>query len=156
VSLDASWSITYRKAAMGTSYQPRWQGGPNLVIPVDGYFLLANPGTGSSTGYNQQPTPDAWFGTVKVPDAGGMQLLHAGAVVDTVCFYDDSTSLAEIDASFACEGSPVQNPHTFSASTNTDESLHRKHNGCQDTQDSSADFETVAPSTPTNSAGQSS
>jgi hypothetical protein len=155
VVLDNLWALTFRKATYGTSYQPRWAGSPGLTIPAGGFFLIANPGTTSSAGYDQSPQPDAWMETVKVPDAGGVQLIHDGVVVDSLCYYDDAVSLNEINDSFSCEGTPVLNPHSFSATTNTDESLHRKQNGCQDTGDSESDFETVVPSTPTNSAGDS-
>ncbi len=146
VTLDSSWSIQGRPAA-ATSYAAHWVG-HGQVVPAWGHFLVVGPS------YAESPPPDDFLAALST-DAGGLRLVQGTTVVDTVCFYFDAATLAALDASFGCPGTPVNDlPHdnTSSATSDVDASIARSPGGglgnCTDTGNNAADFIAEMPATP--------
>ncbi len=150
VTLDNSWTLEGRSDT-GLSFTTRWTGS-GQSIPSHGHFLIGG------SNYTQSPTPDDTL-TSGITDAGAVQLHDGSGVVDAICIYFDSTTQSHLDASYQCEGTPVDNaPHdnSTSASSNVDVALERKPGGssgnCQDTDDNSSDFSSITPADPHNTS----
>lgn len=150
VTLDATWKLEGRSVS-GASYTARWKG-TGKVLPAHGHFLIVG------TAYAQSPAADETLGS-GVTDATSLRLTSNGATVDAVCYGYDATTLAAFDATFTCEGTPVDNtPHDdkSTAASNVDVSIERKPGGaagnCTDTGDSASDFATASPATPLDAA----
>ena len=146
ITFDSTWKLEGRKSG-GASYTTRWTGAGG-VIPAYGHFLIAG------LSYSQVPVGDATFSS-GISDATSVGLVHDGVTVDAICYYFDAAGLAGYDATYTCEGTPVNNqPHDDSASaaSNVDVSLERLASGgspsCQDTGDSASDFVVKTPADP--------
>lgn len=149
VTLDSTWMLEARSNT-STTYSPRWSGS-GTTLPPHRHFLIA------SAGYTQQPVADDTLST-GLTDATSLRLVHAGAIVDAICYaFDDASRLAfTTDATFTCEGTPVMNSHNNATTTNTDSSIERKPGGaagnCVDTGDNATDFAAVMPAGPQSAA----
>jgi len=82
-----------------------------------------------------------------IPDAASVILVQGNNVVDALCFYYDSTTLATLTGCsnpYTCNGTPVMNPHDNTTATDTNESLERRPGGSGgntvDTGDNANDF----------------
>jgi cysteine-rich repeat protein len=153
VTLDSTWKVEARSNA-ASSYTSRWTG-TGKTIPAHGHFLIA------SAGYTQSPAADEALST-GLTDAMSVRLSHSGTVVDAICFAFDVTSMMPFTAAgttYTCEGTLVTNPHNNTTVTSTDASIERKPGGaagnCVDTNDSAADFATLAPANAQSSASPS-
>jgi hypothetical protein len=142
ITLDDTWSVQGRSST-GGSYSARWTGS-GKTIPAWGHYLLG----GSS--YTETTADDTESG---ITDAGGLQLVHGGTTIDTLCTIYDTVTL---DSTYGCEGTPVLNPHDNTANTNTNASVERAPGGgggnCTDTGNNEADFKAQMPATPQNTA----
>jgi hypothetical protein len=135
VIFDATWSLKARNATAGMSgcvtagYGSRFTGG-GQTIPAHGHILYAN-----ATGFSESVTTpaDGTYPTNSgIPDAASVILVHGSAIVDTLCFYYDTTTLATLtgcSVPYTCSGTPVQNPHDNTTTTDANESLERKPGG---------------------------
>ena len=148
VTLDSTWAIEGRSAG-GSIYTTRWQGSTG-TIPAYGHFLIGGPS------YAQSPSADDSL-LVSLTDATSLRLVHAGAVVDAVCYYFNAGTMAAFTAEYTCEGVPTSNsPHDDSASaaSSVDVSIERLPGGssgnCVDTDDNASDFYNAMPATPMN------
>ncbi len=141
VTLSTAWTIQGRSST-GTSYNARWTGSGKSV-PAWGHYLI----TGSS--YTESPASDDTLSS-GVTDATSLKLVQSGTTVDAVCYYFGTTN--PFDSTYACEGTPVVNPHDNTTSTDVDASIVRKPGGaagnCTDTGDNASDFQTSTPATP--------
>ena len=133
VTFDSTWSFDARSATGGCvtgSYTTRFSGA-GQIIPAHGHILYAN-----SFGFSESTTTPA-DGTYPtnygITDAASVLLEHGGAVVDALCFYYDTTTLATLTMCsaypYTCSGTPVQNPHDNTTATDQDQSLERKPGG---------------------------
>jgi hypothetical protein len=149
VTLDASWALQARSTTT-TTYTTRWVG-TGQVLPPYSHFLVVG------SAYVSTPAGDAAL-TSGISDAASVTLVQGGTPVDALCFGYDTTTINSFDATYACNGTPVNNaPHNNTTSGNVDMSLDRlpdtaSGGNCQNTQDNAADFEQVMPSDPQNLA----
>jgi hypothetical protein len=150
ITLDASWSIMARSSA-AASYGTRFVRS-GQVIPAHGHFLIGGSAYGGIT-------RDAALST-GITDAGSVKIVHAGAVVDSLCYCFDATTCAALGgAGYDCEGTPASNlPHdnTTGGGSNADVSLERLPGGGAgswwDSDDNASDFHSLAPAEPQNAA----
>lgn len=142
ITLDSSWTIAGRSST-GSSFTTRWTG-TGKTVPAWGHYLMGG------SAYTQTAVDDSESG---ITDAGAIQLLHAGVVVDALCYVYGTVTL---DSSYGCPGTPVVNPHNNGTSTDVDSSLERLPGGaagnCTDTGNNAADFAQQTPATPQNTA----
>ncbi|HEX7663128.1 MAG TPA: lamin tail domain-containing protein [Polyangiaceae bacterium] len=152
VVLDSAWQINAR-SAVGTctsnATATRWTG-TGKTIPAHGHFLVAN------MDYTGSVARDELLGS-GIVDASSVMLVHAGTVVDSLCFYFNAatqTSLTSCSTPYVCEGTPVMNTHdnTTAGGSNSNTSLERKPGGSAgngtDTNDNLADFVATTASNP--------
>src|SRR6202042_1065367 len=94
VTFDATWMLKARNATAGLSgcdsagYGTRFNGG-GQVIPASGHILYAN-----AMGFSESaatPADGTYPTNSGIPDAASVILVHGAAVIDTLCFYYDST-----------------------------------------------------------------
>ncbi|MEO8875087.1 MAG: hypothetical protein ABI461_05825 [Polyangiaceae bacterium] len=130
VTFDSSWSLTIRNATggvagcAGVGTSPLYTGA-NQVIASHKHLLL------TASAYSESVSGDAPF-SAGIPDAASMILVHAGAVVDALCFSYDvatTTTLTTCSTAYTCEGAPATNPHNNAAGSNVDMSLERLPGG---------------------------
>jgi hypothetical protein len=153
VTLDKAWTIDARSPG-AASYTTRYLG-TGGVIPSHGHFLV----TGSA--YAGGVKSDAAL-SPGIKDAASVRLLHSGVVVDAVCYSYSAATLSALTAAnggFTCNSTPASNlPHddTMSGASNSDAAIERKPGGaqgnCGSTGDDSADWATVQPATPRDTA----
>jgi hypothetical protein len=145
VVLDNTWKLEARSNA-ATTYTTRWTG-TGATVPAHGHFLIAG------TAYTQMPAADDALST-GITDASSVRLSQSSAIVDAVCYAYDAASAQPFttDATYTCEGPPLNNPHNNSTSTDTDASLERKPGGtagnCTDTDVNASDFIVTTPANP--------
>jgi hypothetical protein len=147
VSLDQTWKLEARSWTAG-SYGQRWVGDDVVLWPHQ-HLLVASGGF-------QAFAPDYDMGPFGIADGGSIRLMHAGVVVDALCYYFDGPSLDALqEPGYSCEGTPISNlPHDNSSAgqSNSDVALERKPGGelgaCRDTDDSLGDFQAVKPAHP--------
>jgi hypothetical protein len=149
VTLDSTWKLEARSTT-SASYTSRWAGSGSS-IPAWGHFLIAG------SNYAGPPLADAAL-TSGITDASSVRLVHGTSTVDALCFSFDTTTTAAYDATYTCEGTPVDNlPHDNSNTTasNVDASIERKPGGsagnCTDTGDNASDFVALMPAKPQSS-----
>jgi hypothetical protein len=141
VVLTSAWKIEARSTT-AASYTPRWTG-TGKTIPAHGHFIIVG------TAYASPPNPagDEPLST-GITDATSLKLSQGGAVVDVVCFADNSNNVAALAlAGYVCEGTAVLN-------TDPTKSIERKPGfpmgNCVDTDDNPTDFVIAAAISPQN------
>ncbi len=145
ILLDASYTLSARSST-APSYTTRWTG-TGQMVGAHRHFLIAG------ANYTQTPGADAALSS-GITDAGSLVLNRSGTAVDAICFAFDATSMAALDSTYTCEGTPAASPHdnSTSAMSNSDRSLERRPGGalghCTDTGVSASDFVTITPATP--------
>jgi hypothetical protein len=157
VAFDSTWEVMERTAASTCAALSARFSGSGQMIPAHGHLLYAN-----SAGYPDGgvTAADGAYST-GISDAAQVVLLHGGALVDSLCFYVDTTTQANLTCEsppatwFACQGTPVSNlPHdnTTSSASNSDVAMVRRPGGAagngQDTGDNAADWTSDVPSSP--------
>ena len=142
VILGVDWTIVSRAQAETADVQ-RWQGHGG-TLPAHGFFLVGG------SGYTESPARDDGLSS-GISDAGRVQLVQSGNVVDAVCFAYDSATFAAVGL-LMCPGSPAQNDHDDASDSDIDRSMRRVPDDCTDTGDSSVDFAPRMPSLPKSSA----
>jgi hypothetical protein len=158
ITFDSTWSLQARTGSTGlaacasTAYTTRFGGG-GQVIPAHGHILYA-----SSTGFSESAKTQAdgtYPAATSLTDAGGVLLLHGGAVVDALCYYFDSTTESTLSCPgnpFQCAGTPVMNPHDNTTGSDNNASLERKPGGAGgntvNTHDNAADFAAATTADP--------
>jgi hypothetical protein len=147
IVLDATWKIEARSTT-SSSFSSRWVATAGVSVPAHGHYLIGG------TAYTESPTKDAALST-GITDGTAVRLVHGTTVIDELCLYYDSTTMAAFDATFGCEGTPKTNlPHNngTSGASNTDVSVERLPGGASgngsDTNDNNTDFITVMPANP--------
>jgi hypothetical protein len=159
VVFDTTWAVWARGATSACSMLGQRFAGNGKTIPPHGHILFVNSG-----GYDGAAMPDGTYPT-GISDAGQVVLLHNGALVDSVCFQYNASTLANLTCAspptpwFACQGVGVSNlPHNSGTSmaNNSDVSIERKPGGAagngQSTGDNTADFSSAVTSNPQNLA----
>lgn len=158
VTFDASWEVWARDVVLPCTALTKRFAGTGQVIPALGHLLYA-----SFTAYDGATSPDTTYMNA-FDDAGQIVLLHSAALVDSLCYSYDATSLAKLTCAtppamwFPCQGSADNNPHNgvSQASSTVDVSIERKPGGAlgngQNTGDNTMDFVGNAPSNPQNLA----
>lgn len=154
VTFDNTWEVWGRNAVTAPcNALAKRITGAGQVIPPHGHLLFV-----SST-YDDGVTSDGTYNTGLV-DAAQVVLLKGGALQDSVCFYYNPTTQANLTCTtppamwFPCNGAGVDNlPHNNSTG-NFDVGIERKPGGAlgngQDTDDDAADWVGNVPSTPQN------
>lgn len=134
------YRVVYRSAT-GTSDVNIASWTTATSIPAGGYYLLA----GTTGGYDDSVTPDVTFNNGTTGSlsgtSGGLAIRNGAANVGTIV---DSVGYGTVTNAF------VESATTTTPGANT--SKQRLNSGCQDTDNNSADFETLSPSAPRNSA----
>jgi hypothetical protein len=159
VVFDSTWSIASRSAVgtCATNLQAIRYTGTGQVIGPHRHLLLTNNNSG---GYDGTVVGDDTYST-GIVDAASVVLYQGSAVIDAVCFYFDTATLASLTACagapYTCEGTPVTNlPHNNATGTlsNVDVSIDRKPGGTAgngtDTGDNASDFTAAKTSNPQN------
>jgi len=158
ITFDSTWEVNVRNATGGlascasTTYANRFSGA-GQIIPPHGHILYA-----SSAGFSESvstPADGTYSSNFGIPDAAGVVLVHQNALVDSICFYYDSTTLSTLSCPgdpFTCAGTPVMNPHDNTSATNNNRSLERKPGGSggntANSGDNATDFQTTTPADP--------
>jgi hypothetical protein len=147
IVLGPDWSLLGRSETDLTD-ATRWQGSGG-ILSAHGYYLIA----GSQ--YVEMPTRDDNLGT-GITDAGRLSLVQSpdpftNNVIDALCYAYDSTTLALVEL-LTCSGTPADNPHDDTTSSDADRSVARTPRDCTETGDDSQDFGPRAPATPKSSA----
>src|SRR5262249_14930938 len=133
----STWEVYARNAASSCATLGKRFSGTGQVIPPHGHLLYAN-----SNAYNGGVTPDGTY-TSGITDSGQVVLLHGGALIDSLCFYYNSTTQANLTCAsppavwFPCQGTPVSNlPHNEgnSVTSASDVSMERKPSGAAGNQ----------------------
>lgn len=132
------YRVVYRSTAGANDAGSMAEWNTSTIIPPGGFYLIA------STSYDGGVTPDRTYGTSGLSmGAGGGGLAirqgaqNIGAIIDSVGWGTATNIFVEGTAATA----PGNN-----------NSKARKESGCQDTDNNSADFETLTPSAPRNSS----
>jgi Lamin Tail Domain len=118
------------------------------------HYLIAG------TNYPGSPVAPDLALAVPISDAVGIALRDSSSTtVDAVAMYFDATTeMDETGPGFSglVEGTPVQNPHDDTVSTDAGSGLERRPGGIlgegQDTDDNAADFQVVTPTDPQSTA----
>lgn len=151
---DEGWTIWHRSAQGGCQGKVLRYQGKGQVIPALGRMLLVGPS------YAQAVPPDDVLENVSavasIADAGTVWIEHDGMVIDTLCYFDDTTTLGTLLGSCAepyeCFGPPADNyPHDGTVNGGVNASLTRKEDvGGRpiNTLNNAVDFAMVSPSTP--------
>jgi hypothetical protein len=149
ITFDTTWTLKSRSATATCPTTVTKFTGLGDVIPPHGHLLYAN-----FDGYSGTVAPDEEY-TDGIVDAASLMLYHGTTLVDALCFYYSPATEANFtgcSTPYVCMGTPVQNPHNDTSSTDTDESLERKPGGSlgntQNTFDNANDFDTNTSSDP--------
>jgi Lamin Tail Domain len=118
------------------------------------HYLIAG------TNYPGSPVAPDLALAAPISDAVGIALRDSSSTtVDAVAMYFDATTEADETApgfSGLVEGTPVENPHNNTTTTDADSGLERRPGGIlgegQDTDDNAADFQVVTPTDPQSTA----
>jgi hypothetical protein len=159
VAFDSAWEIWTRNAASSACAMLNKRiGGGGQMIPAHGHLLFTNA---SSPGYDGTVTGDATY-TTGLTDSGQIVLLHGGALVDSLCYYFNTTTQNNLTCTtppamwFPCQGAVSNAPHNDgnTGASGTDVSIERKPGGSlgngQNTGDNAADWNTMVTPNPQN------
>jgi hypothetical protein len=157
VTFDATWEVWTRNAAsQACAALNKRITGANQVIPAHGHLLFVN-----SAAYNGAVAGDGTY-TGGFTDSGQIVLLRGGALVDSLCYYFNTTTQNNLTCAtppamwFVCQGEVSNSPHndTTGGMSNTDVSMERKPGGAagngQSTGDNGNDFTGNVTSSPQN------
>jgi endonuclease G len=130
------YRVVYRSTAGTTDVQiTTWNS--TTMIPAGGYYLIAH-----TPSYNGAAASDRSFDASVAfsGTAGGMAIrngaLNSGTIVDSIRYGSATNAFVE---------------GTSAAAPTANNSMARKSNGCQDTDDNSSDFALLTPAAPRNS-----
>ncbi len=135
------WSVQYASAAGSTWLVTGLSG----TVQPGQYFLVRM--AGGSGGTEPLPEPDAVGTTNMAAGSGKVALVASTAALSGTCPLDGSVDFVGFGGNANCfEGSGP------TATLNNTTAALRLDGGCRDTDDNAADFTTVAPPTPRNTA----
>jgi hypothetical protein len=136
------WTITSR-SDLGPYYSLKYTGA-NEVVPAHGHLLIVGDA------YSNTSVPRDGLLAAGITDNASVLLYNGASVVDAVCFYG---GVSPFDGTYTCEGTPLPGANTTS---DVDQSYERKGGSdlgnCQDTNDSTSDWQQIAPANPQNLA----
>jgi endonuclease G len=126
------YKVVYRSTA-GTSDVQITSWNSTTMLPAGRYYLIAH-----TPSYNGTATSDRSFdaGVAFSGSAGGMAIRNSGGtIVDSIRYGSATNAFVE---------------GTSASAPTTNNSMARKSNGCQDTDDNSSDFSLLTPAAPRN------
>jgi hypothetical protein len=131
--------LVYRSAT-GTTDNEFYAWTSSTIIPAGGYYLVAH-----STGYDGSVPANVTYNTGSTGQLGGTNgsvalrngAINSGTIVDSIGYGTANNAFVE---------------GTAASAMSANDSKARKLNGCQDTDNNSADFDTLSPSAPRNAS----
>ena len=137
----AGWSVQYASAAGDT-----WQVTPlsGTLAPGQAYLVQEAQGTGGSV---PLPTPDATGSIPMSATSGKVALVASGTELTGACPTDGVLDLVGYGTTASCFEGALRAP-----ALNNNTAAERLEVGCTDNDDNAADFTTVTPPTPRNTA----
>ena len=144
----SGWSVQY--AAAGSNFSASTA--INATIPAGGYFLVKEA-SGGATGA-VLPTADATGSINLSASAGKVALVNSTTLLTCGGTGNRCTGVAAIVdlVGYGASASDYEGSGPAPASSNNTYSVARKSNGCTETDDNAADFQTLTPANPRNSA----